>query len=131
MVMEISVALSEEIRLRALVLLSDCFFCVKCLAIALDSPQPTVSRHLSVLRKAGVVKRERKGMRVYYSLDFQGEFGALNRKLIRAYHGVLVNKEPYKSDQKRFKAHALRCDANCCVALRRKVRHGGGGQGQA
>ena len=34
----------------------------------LEVAQPTVSQHLAVLRNAGLVKQERKGRSVYYSL---------------------------------------------------------------
>jgi len=33
-------------------------------------PQPTVSRHLSMLAELGVVEAERKGRRVYYRLKY-------------------------------------------------------------
>ncbi len=34
-----------------------------------DIAQPTVSRHLDVLRKAGIVTSERKGTQIIYSLN--------------------------------------------------------------
>jgi len=41
---------------------------VTALAEHLQMPQPTVSRHLSVLRQAGLVNTERDGTSVVYSL---------------------------------------------------------------
>ena len=41
---------------------------VSALACALDIPQPTVSRHLRVLRQRSLVKTERNGPAVVYSL---------------------------------------------------------------
>lgn len=38
----------------------------------LDTPQPTVSQHLSVLRNAGLVKQRRTGRSVIYSLTNRG-----------------------------------------------------------
>ncbi|MDX2077115.1 MAG: metalloregulator ArsR/SmtB family transcription factor [bacterium] len=34
----------------------------------LDVPQPTVSRHLSILRQNGLLKTERSGTQIFYSL---------------------------------------------------------------
>jgi ArsR family transcriptional regulator len=35
----------------------------------LDVAQPTVSHHLKILKQAGLVKSERHGKQVFYSLD--------------------------------------------------------------
>jgi len=39
--------------------------------VALDLPQPKVSRHLGVMRDAGVLSVRREGTWVYYRLDAQ------------------------------------------------------------
>jgi len=39
------------------------------LAVALDLPQPTVSRHLKILRERGLVKAHREGTGVIYMLS--------------------------------------------------------------
>jgi ArsR family transcriptional regulator len=123
-VTDISASLSEEMRLRIAALLADSVLCVKCLVSALKSPQPTVSRHLSVLRKAGMVKSSRKGMHSYYSIDFRGDFGPLKRKLIAAYHKAVEYNEPYKSDRKRLNEVARRCDIDCVVPSSIKGKRG-------
>jgi DNA-binding transcriptional ArsR family regulator len=41
---------------------------VSALAADLDMPQPTVSRHLRVLRERGLVQTERQGTAVHYRL---------------------------------------------------------------
>ena len=114
-VTDISAALSEEMRLRIAALLADSVLCVKCLVSALKSPQPTVSRHLSIMRKAGLVKSNRQGMHSYYSLDFKGDYGSLKKKLIAAYRTATEYNEPYKSDRKKLNEVALRCDIDCVV----------------
>ncbi len=52
------------------------------LAKALESPQPTVSRHLKVLRERSMVKAERDGQAVIYSLVDERIIEALD--LLRA-----------------------------------------------
>lgn len=42
--------------------------CVHELTEAIGSDMSTVSRHLSVLRAAGIVRDEKRGLEVYYSL---------------------------------------------------------------
>jgi DNA-binding transcriptional ArsR family regulator/ubiquinone/menaquinone biosynthesis C-methylase UbiE len=61
-------ALADESRLRLARLLAREEMSVQELCEVLDLPQPKVSRHLSVLRAAGLVRDQREGSRVYYSL---------------------------------------------------------------
>jgi ArsR family transcriptional regulator, arsenate/arsenite/antimonite-responsive transcriptional repressor len=61
-------AFSDRTRLRILHLLHDSELCVCDLISVLGKPQPSISRHLSYLRKAGLVKSRRSGLWQYYSL---------------------------------------------------------------
>ncbi|WP_457574744.1 ArsR/SmtB family transcription factor [Desulfolithobacter sp.] len=61
-------ALSEETRLRILVLLTRGELCVCDLMEVLDLPQSTISRHLAYLRHAGWVEGRRQGVWMYYRL---------------------------------------------------------------
>jgi ArsR family transcriptional regulator len=64
--------LSDEIRRRTLcLLLKEGELCVCELFQALDLPQPKVSRHLAVMRDAGVLSVRREGTWVFYRLDAQ------------------------------------------------------------
>lgn len=61
-------ALGDETRLRIVALLSHGELCVCHVEEALKISQPNVSRHLSILRAAGVVKSRREGTWVHYRL---------------------------------------------------------------
>jgi len=61
-------ALSDPIRLRILGLVAGGEVCVCHLQEALGVPQPTASRHLAYLRRAGLVDARRDGLWVYYRL---------------------------------------------------------------
>lgn len=61
-------ALGDETRLRIVALLSHGELCVCHIEKALGLSQPTASRHLGVLRAAGVVDSRRDGTWVYYAL---------------------------------------------------------------
>jgi ArsR family transcriptional regulator len=63
-------ALSDPTRLRLIKLLSEGggALCVNALARRLGVTQSTVSQHLRVLRHAGLVRGERRGPFVHYSL---------------------------------------------------------------
>lgn len=61
-------AASEPIRVRILALLAHGELCVCHLHAMLEAPQPTVSRHLAVLRQAELVQARREGQWVHYSL---------------------------------------------------------------
>jgi ArsR family transcriptional regulator len=64
---------SEPIRLRVLAMLAGGERCVCHLHEALGAPQPTVSRHLAVLRRAGLVQTRRDGVWVHYALTEAAE----------------------------------------------------------
>ncbi|MFP2898660.1 ArsR/SmtB family transcription factor [Corallococcus sp. 4LFB] len=61
-------ALGDETRLRIVALLSHSELCVCHLERALSIPQSNTSRHLSVLKAAGLVEARREGSWVYYRL---------------------------------------------------------------
>jgi ArsR family transcriptional regulator len=62
-------ALSDETRLRIMVLLSEKELCVCHLEWALGLTQAKVSRHLTTLKNAGLVKARRQGLWMFYSLN--------------------------------------------------------------
>ena len=61
-------ALADPTRARLVLLLSAGERSVGELVEQLEQPQSTVSRHLSLLRAAGLVSTRRDGVRVYYRL---------------------------------------------------------------
>ena len=69
-------ALGDETRLKIVALLAHGELCVCHLQEALALTQPAVSRHLSVLRAAGVVEPRRDGTWVYYRLVRQPDAGS-------------------------------------------------------
>ncbi len=63
-------ALSDEKRLRILLHLKKRGEeCVCKIAKSLGESQPNISRHLFILRSAGLVKTRREGTLIFYSLD--------------------------------------------------------------
>jgi ArsR family transcriptional regulator len=80
-------ALSDDNRLRIVALLAHGELCVCHLESALDLAQPTVSRHLSTLRAAGVVEGRREGTWMHYRLARQpdGRRDTQLKSLIRAF----------------------------------------------
>ena len=61
--------LGEPTRAGIVAILAKGAKSVGMLCEALDLPQPGVSYHLSLLRMSGVVKRQRKGKQMFYSLN--------------------------------------------------------------
>lgn len=61
-------ALADPKRVLILYVLTEGAKYVTELVEELNVPQPTVSRHLAVLRERGLVQTERKGTAVYYTL---------------------------------------------------------------
>jgi ArsR family transcriptional regulator, arsenate/arsenite/antimonite-responsive transcriptional repressor len=61
-------ALADKTRLRILALLGNNEVCVCHLHDSLGLPQPTVSRHLAYLRRAGLVDVRRDGVWMHYQV---------------------------------------------------------------
>jgi len=62
-------AIADETRRQILRLLRDGPLTSGEIADAFDSSWPTISRHLAVLREAGLVVAERQGQAIRYELD--------------------------------------------------------------
>lgn len=76
--MELFRALGNPIRLQLLDLLKAGERNVDQLVQATGSSQPAVSRHLTVLRKAGLISSHRVGINVVYQIEAQSVFNVLN-----------------------------------------------------
>jgi len=60
--------LADRTRLRLLNLMADQEVCVCYFVEILDAPQPTISRHLAYLRRAGLVAARRDGKWMHYRI---------------------------------------------------------------
>lgn len=116
-VKDILFAFSEEIRLRMVLLLMKSSLCVSCLADCLGLPQSTVSRHLALLRRIGVLEAAKDKLHCYYTLNKDGSFGPLKKRLATTFYNTLKDTEPFKGDFKRLKLVKNHCDANCKVRV--------------
>ena len=67
-VVRIFKALSNDVRLEILSLLTEGPLCVNALVNRLNVSQPAVSQHLKILENAGLVRGSKMGYRVHYSL---------------------------------------------------------------
>ncbi len=79
---EVCQAVADPTRIMLLYLLADRPMNVGELSVALDITQPSISRHLKVLRERGMVSAERLGTTVTYSLADRRVIEALD--LLRA-----------------------------------------------
>lgn len=71
-------ALGNDDRLKLIASLEEGEKCACELQVVLDAPQSTVSTHLTILRKAGLVQRRRKGKWSYYRIADQAVLDLLN-----------------------------------------------------
>lgn len=89
-------ALSEEARLRILVLLMSGERCVCELMAVLEMPQSTISRHLSYLKNTGWVKGERRGVWMYYRLA--DDMDGFQDELLKILKQRLADTERVRND---------------------------------
>lgn len=93
-------ALGDETRLRIVALLSHGELCVCHIESALELTQPTASRHLGVLRAAGVVDTRRQGTWMYYRLADQPDEDC--RQQLRAVTASFARRQVLRADIERL-----------------------------
>lgn len=64
-------ALADENRIKILIMLLNSDLCVGALAAHLGISKPAVSQHLKILRRAGLVRGEKRGYWTHYIVDSQ------------------------------------------------------------
>ena len=101
-VITIARALSDENRVRALLSLGDKEVCVCQLIELLQLAPSTVSKHMSILRQAGLVIGRKKGRWMYYRLPGQSSAPIVQqalqwvRQAASGDHQILVDAEQMK-----------------------------------
>ena len=103
-------AFSDPIRLRILTLVQGGELCVCDMVDILRLPQPTISRHLSYLRRAGLVKVRQERSWNYYELA--PVRSAFHTKLLECLGSCFRDVPEMAEDAKR--ARALRKRGGCC-----------------
>jgi len=93
-------ALGDRTRLRLVNLLAEGEICVCFFVDALDQPQPTISRHLAYLRRAGLVAAQRDGKWMSYSLTPPRD--AAERKVFDAVLESLADDRELQRDRARL-----------------------------
>jgi ArsR family transcriptional regulator len=110
-IVQIYKALSEQMRLRILMLLTEGELCVCDIMAVLDEPQSKVSRHLAYLKHSGLIQGKRVGTWMHYFLrDPQDEVTAAHVQFLRKELSVI---EWAKADaQKMIEVQALKLCEN-------------------
>ena len=98
----ISKALSDENRLRALMMLADRELCLCQLIEMLGLAPSTVSKHMSVLYQAGLVSARKDGRWMYYSLAAK-EVSAQAASALRWVKKSLADDKQMLADAKKLK----------------------------
>jgi ArsR family transcriptional regulator len=105
-------ALADATRLRIVQLVADEAMCVCELADILEMPQSSVSSHIQVIRKAGLLDSERCEKWVYYRVA--AEKKALLGQLLEQFEDSLARDATLKRDVKRAKARLAERLGSCC-----------------
>jgi ArsR family transcriptional regulator len=93
--------LADSTRLRLAVLLSiEGETCVCSLAEALNAPEYKISRHLGIMRSAGVVEARREGTWIHYKLS--NARNRLEECLQKCFRDCLAYHATVRADMKRL-----------------------------
>ncbi len=118
--------LSDETRLRILMLLTEKELCVCQLMGVLGISQPLVSRNLSLLSNSGLLSERRDGKLIFYTLKRQlPDFASMVITMIKS---ELRNSETFRHDLKslkecnEFQKKTGKCDMKTFLAYMEKKR---------
>ena len=93
-------ALSDENRLRLVFALRHGELCVCQLVALLELAPSTVSKHLSVLRDAGLVEARKEGRWVYYRLAARADFPILGKRAPGIFQALETSSRIAADDRK-------------------------------
>ena len=113
---ELFKALGDETRLRIVNLLVRGELCVCEIMKVLDIGQSKASRHLAILRNAGLVQDRREGVWMYYSLT--GPRGIAHRRILEWFAEAGVELPRAAADLKAL--DKLRASKELCGPVRAK-----------
>jgi ArsR family transcriptional regulator len=104
--------LSDSTRLRALMLiLGEGEICVCEITFALEESQPKISRHLALMREAGIVESRREGLWMHYRIH--PSLPEWSREVLSNIVDQLVGLSPYRDDKKKLNKMNNRPERNC------------------
>lgn len=121
-IVQIFKALSDETRLRILIILSRKRICAKGIARHLGISEASVSQHLKILRESGIITGMKMGYYVHYSL----QESALDS--ISVFIEQLAGDKPLDNSSFRFdipqdcKAVCKAAGARCCEKIKNEGR---------
>jgi len=103
-------AFADRTRLRLLNVLREGSICVGDLVQVVRAPQPTISRHLAYLRRAGLVECEREGNWCFYALATPDS--TFHERLLDCLGCCLSEVPQLRRDIQRLRR--LRARGGCC-----------------
>lgn len=110
--------LSEETRLRIVMLLTYGELCVCDLMVVLDEPQSKVSRHLAYLKHSGMTNSKRVGVWMHYWLEESSN--GIYKTVIGFLKEQLSHQPQFRSDMERLLE--LKKQGSCKAAMKLNKR---------
>ncbi len=116
-------ALADTTRWRIVRLVMEDALCVCELADILEMPQSSVSSHVQVIRKAGLLESEKCEKWTYFRIE--AEYLKLLRSMVRFFEGS--NEDNWTSDNEKAAARLAQREGSCCpgpvrLAARRRTK---------
>ena len=106
--------LSDSTRLRCLALIhAENEVCVCEMTYALEESQPKISRHLALMRDAGLVVARREGTWMHYRID--PDLPSWARETLKQALQQLVDLPPYRDDRLQLEKMTNRPGENACA----------------
>lgn len=95
-------ALGDTGRIRILLALRELELCVCQIVELLQLASSTISKHLQILKEAGLVQSRKKGRWVYYSMT-DASNASISRAALDMIYASTTRNPQIKADQKRLK----------------------------
>jgi len=96
-------ALADESRVRILKLLEDGGLCVCQIMAVIGLSQSTISKHLAILKTAGLVEDRKDGIWVYYHIC-KDRISDFNQPLLKLINGWMNEDKKIVKDKRKLKS---------------------------
>jgi len=103
-------AFADRTRIRILFLLLEGERCVGDITTILDLPQPKISRHLTLLQRAGLLQSRKEGLWRYYAVSSVGNH--LHQRILQCVGTCFTEVPELQADRRRAKSVDL--TGGCC-----------------
>jgi DNA-binding transcriptional ArsR family regulator len=118
-IVEVLKAVSDPTRLRILMSLYDKELCVCQIVALIELASSTISKHISILKHAGLINSRKDGRWIYYSMN-KDAGNVINHRLNDMLNSILAYDETINGDRIKLDKITSESQEDLCAKIKRR-----------